>query len=221
MRQFARYLPLSMQRALRSLLYGWQIYRGTFRSDEREYEQLSKWIHPGDWVIDIGANVGHYTLELARCVGAGGRVLAFEPNPATMAYLAENCQRAGLMNVTLLNMAASESADEYGFRIPAGRTGLDGHYFAAVDEGGDWRVLGLAVDQLQLAHPIRLVKLDAEGHEAAILRGMPELLQRDHPTLIVEDNDEAVGGYLRDFGYRSRQLPGSRNFVFTVGDLDA
>jgi hypothetical protein len=65
-----------------------------------------------------------------------------------------------------------------------------------------------------LPHPISLMKIDAEGHDPAVLRGAEALLARDHPTLIVETGSSEVVEYLSQFGYTSEKLPGSPNMLF-------
>jgi hypothetical protein len=59
------------------------------------------------------------------------------------------------------------------------------------------------------------VKLDVEGHELPALRGMKELLRRDHPRLIVEGRSEDVLAFLRDLGYHYEDDPSSPNRVFS------
>ncbi|MFP3999778.1 MAG: hypothetical protein ACLFUN_08035, partial [Desulfobacterales bacterium] len=59
LKNIASRLPNRWQTELKRLYFGRQINKGTFKSQEPEYEILDKFISPGDWVIDIGANVGH------------------------------------------------------------------------------------------------------------------------------------------------------------------
>jgi Methyltransferase FkbM domain len=79
------------------------------------------------------------------------------------------------------------------------------------------RVLCVTIDSLALPHPIRLVKIDAEGHELSVLKGMSGILRRDKPHLIVEDNSEEVLPYLIAFGYSSSKIEGSSNRMFRCG----
>ncbi|MDQ3242738.1 MAG: FkbM family methyltransferase [Gemmatimonadota bacterium] len=67
-------------------------------------------VGPGSTVLDIGANIGYYTLQFAELVGASGRVIAFEPDPANFELLARNTQLNGYLNVTLVQRAASNTA---------------------------------------------------------------------------------------------------------------
>ena len=81
-------LPTRWQRELRRVHFSRQIARGKFRSEEPEYFLLSSLLKKGEWAIDIGANVGHYTARFSELVGPEGRVIAFEPVPETFAILA-------------------------------------------------------------------------------------------------------------------------------------
>ena len=207
--------PDPLRRALRTAQLAWQIRRGGFRTDEPEFDRLADWIAPGDWVLDVGANLGHYTARLAALVGERGRVLAFEPVPDTFEWLAANVRRAGLRNVSLFNAAACDRCGLVGMTVPAFPSGWPNPYEARVAAApGALTVLGLAIDALAIPAPVALVKIDVEGHELPALRGMRGLLERDRPTLIVETGSPEVDAWLGALGYRGERLPGSPNRVY-------
>src|SRR5262245_59949738 len=212
LKRVAARFPTSMQHELRRHYYAWQIRRGRFRTQEREFEMLAEFVGPGDWVADVGANVGHYTARLSRLVGPTGRVLAFEPVPRTFELLAANSRHFPHANVTLMNVALSDAAQLCGMEVPGGEGGA---YLAHLTQ----RVTGLNImclplDAMPLPAPLRLVKIDAEGHEAAVLRGMARTLERDRPILIVEVSSAAATDYLRERGYTMEKLAGSPNCIF-------
>lgn len=64
-------------------------------------------------------------------------------------------------------------------------------------------------------------KIDTEGHELAVLRGMTDLLRRDRPQLIVEDNDSDVEVYLSKLGHSSEKAPGSSDKVFRPAGVES
>ena len=170
--RLAARLPDRWQLELKRLRYARQIGRGDFRSPEPEYDLLPQWLTPGRVAIDIGANVGHYTLKLAGLVGPSGRVLAFEPVPTTFALLAANVQRSGLSNVTLFNSAVSNRAAILNMVVPDSIPGVRNYYQAHLADGGGLSVLSITIDSLNLPSAVALVKIDAEGHETEILDGM-------------------------------------------------
>lgn len=104
--------------------------------------------------------------------------------------------------------------------IPSFDTGLTNFYQAHVsDQSSDLRVLTLPIDSLALPHAIRLVKIDAEGHELPVLRGMKCLLERDHPVVIAEASSPDIVGYLNQLGYEVETLENSSNYVFRHSSL--
>ena len=175
-------------------------------------------VSAGDWALDIGANVGHYTLRLSEIVGERGRVIAFEPVPDAFEVLVGNAALSSEKNITLINAAASDSVSTSGMTIPKyEESGLDNLYLARLSRSeSGLQVLCVTVDSLDLPHPVRFVKIDTEGHELSVLRGMNQLLHRDLPILLVEDNDPGVPGYLAELGYSSRKVAGSSNVIFRV-----
>lgn len=210
-------LPRQWQIGLKRRWYARQIRRNSFATDEPEYARLAEWVHPGDWVLDVGANVGHYTKRLSELAGADGRVVALEPTPATFSLLAANVTCFLHANVTLLNAAASDVCHPVRLSVPKFESGLDNFYEARLDpSNGTLPVLAIALDALPFPHRISLVKIDAEGHELSVLKGMKNLLARDHPVLIVETGSNEVVQWLRALGYGHTALPGSPNLVFST-----
>jgi len=208
-------LPQWWQHELRRLKCRREIQRGTFRSYEPEYLILDSLISAGDWVIDVGANVGHYTKRFSDLVGPQGRVIAVEPVAETFSLVSANALLFQHGNVTLLNVAASDHSGIAGMQVPRLETGLSNYYQARLSGGStDRHVLTVRLDALALPHPIGLLKIDAEGHDPAVLRGAEALLARDHPTLIVETDSSEVVQHLRGLGYTNEKLPGSPNTLF-------
>lgn len=221
LKKIAATFPVPVQQELKRFFFAYQIRKERFVTSEKEFALLEHLVSPGDWVLDIGANIGQYTKRFSDLVGDGGRVIAFEPVPDTFELLAANTQRFRQKNVTLFNAAASEQCSSQGMTIPTFATGLSNYYEAHLSPtASDLNVLTFPIGTLPLPHSIRLAKIDAEGHEMAVLRGMASLLHRDHPILIVETFSDEVEHYLRDFGYRMTQIPGSSNKLFALGELD-
>lgn len=222
-KRIAACLPAALQHELKRIKYRRQIRAARFFTSEPEFAIAADLVGPGDWVIDVGANVGHYTKRFSELAGPSGRVLAFEPIPDTFALLAANVRLFAHDNVTLLNAAASDRTERVGMSIPNFSSGLANYYEAHLSPllDGELAVLSLAVDALGISHPIALVKIDSEGHEAAVLEGMKRILSRDKPILIVETGSSDVISALRSLGYDWERLPGSPNILFKPSSRQA
>ena len=131
--------------------------------------------------VDVGAHVGFYTTFLAELVGSTGQVHSFEPTPWTFRLLSENA--AGLSNVTLNNSAVSERARSLSFADYGAGYGA---YNSAHPDGAPemsrkptmTTVQSLTLDEYCAEKTIRpdILKIDAEGFEASVLRGATDLL---------------------------------------------
>lgn len=192
------------------------IRAGRFGSGEPESHRIRDWVKPGDWVLDIGANIGNYTVAFSQAVGPRGRVLAFEPVPTTFQLLSHHVSLLRDSNVTLMNVAVSDRFATITMDIPRFETGLENLYQARISEKGALSVVSVAIDSLAIDHPVRLVKIDVEGHELSVLSGMRHLIERDRPLLIIEGDLPAYGEMLSPLGYVADRLPGSPNTVFTA-----
>jgi FkbM family methyltransferase len=222
LKRIAAQMPQGMQHELRRLFFRNQIRAHRFATDEKEYALLDTFLARGDWALDIGANVGHYTMRMAELVGPQGRVVAFEPVPDTFALLSANASLFDHANVSLLNLAASDRSQAVGMTIPEFSEGLTNYYQAQVTGAPTGlTILAMPVDALQLPQTVKLAKIDVEGHELPVLRGMSALIERDHPVLIVETGSGETTDWLRGRGYRIERLPGSSNVLCTPAEAAA
>jgi FkbM family methyltransferase len=215
-KRLASKLPQSIILELKRWYYARQCVRSEFNAGEIEYELLPSWLKEGDWAIDVGANIGQYTKKMSELVGEKGRVIAFEPVLETFYLLASNVSRfKNSNNVTLVNAAVSDKTEVLGIDIPKLESGLDNFYQAHLIASENARsVLCLPIDSFNILEKIKFVKIDAEGHELHVLRGMNKILKRDHPVIVVENNSDDIENYLNDFGYKKDRKENSANLIF-------
>ena len=205
------WLPAAWQTAIRRIHYKRQITKSMFESPEPEYQRLPEWVKKGDWVVDLGANIGHYTLRLSDLVGHTGRVVSFEPVSETFAQLCGNCAQD---NVTLINAAASDCFQEVRMHIPTEASGLPNHYQAQISEAGNRVAVSIPVDSLGIDNRVALIKIDVEGHEVQAVDGAWQLICRHKPILIIEHPAESVIRKLESIGYQTSRDKNSPNKVF-------
>lgn len=157
--------------------------------DRPDIELLRGLLQPGDTVFDIGGNIGFYGITLAQAVAPSGAVHIFEPIPANLQAIRRNVALNGLQRCTIVNPVAvydqARTLTLYLSNAP-GNTG-----WASITPS-ERRLTSLAVDAISIdayvaAHDIaevRLIKIDVEGAELHVLRGMERLLQRAGAPLI-------------------------------------
>ena len=136
---------------------------------------LRRLVRPGMQVVDVGANVGLYSLLLSFVVGKGGSVLAFEPEPNLFAALCENCTSNNASNVTPFQCALGRESGFASFHRSAFNSGDNRLGRASV--GYDALKVKVArFDDLQPESRPDFVKIDVQGHELAALAGMERAL---------------------------------------------
>jgi len=135
----------------------------------------------GDLVFDVGANIGYTTLLFSQAVGSSGKVLAFEPAPRTFNLLVRSLAQTN--NVECLNLAISSRAGEASFYETAT---LDTSSLEAVEKIEPYTVAVDTLDSLARSHGHpAFVKIDVEGHEQWVFRGMESLFLHDKPPIIL------------------------------------
>ncbi len=154
--------------------------------EQREIDLLCSLVQPGDCVLDIGANIGLYSLALSRAVGPAGRVIAFEPDPDNAALLHRNLDVNGCANVTVIEDALGDEAKDVKlYESDDNRGALSTSDVLGVGEEHAIRVRMRRGDAVlaELGVQPRLGKIDVEGAEPLVIAGLGALLP---PVLMFE-----------------------------------
>jgi FkbM family methyltransferase len=214
LKRMAALLPFSWQYEISRIFLHRQIRRRSFFTDEKEYALLDSCLHPGDWALDLGANVGYDTMRMSDLVDRAGRVIAAEPMPDTFALPAANARLFEHADVSLLDVAVSDRVTIVGMELPRFSAGLLNYYEARVTQGpAKFSVNTFPIDALALPAKVRLLKVDVERHEMPVFQGMRRLIDRDHPVLIIETGAHETIDLLHGLGYVTERLPGSSTLL--------
>ncbi len=162
--------------------------------DERyEIRQLRRILRSGDTCWDLGANIGFYTCFFAQRVGAGGRVVAFEPVPLTATRLRENVRLNDFANVTVVQKALGDAPGRLPiYRRDKGRA--EGTASLRVDDSFP----GLVSDMVEIETIDRLaeelprpdfIKIDVEGYQWQVLQGASGFFSGHRPMVMAEIDD--------------------------------
>jgi FkbM family methyltransferase len=158
-------------------------------------------LRPDDNVLDIGANVGYYSMVASHLVGPGGAVHAFEASPYVLPWLEGSVRVSGARgaNIHVHGVAVADRCGEIAFHAARPeKTGFSSIRDLGSETAATTTVPCTSIDALLDTLPrIRLVKMDIEGAELLALRGMARLIERDQPRFILEIDDEflrALGG---------------------------
>lgn len=149
---------------------------------------LKKELKPGDTFVDIGANIGYYTLIAARIVGHTGRVFAFEPDPTNFELLKKNVEQNGCSNVTLVNKAVSDRARTLKLFLNEANRG-DHRIYDSKDGRRSIPVQAIALDGFfkKLDKKVQFIKMDIQGAEAQALEGMKNLIRSNRSLKLVTE----------------------------------
>ena len=180
---------------LSDVCIGLSILQGSYEREEVAF--VREQVHGGDVAVDVGANIGFFTVLLAAFVGPAGRVFAYEPLPQNTALLersiAENRfeDRVRLRKAVLSDRVGS--AEIVWLPLERGSLNSGGSYIrsegAPVPPGHDvLPVPMLTLDAEEIPGPVRFLKIDVEGAEPLVLRGARETLLRDRPVILAEVN---------------------------------
>lgn len=179
------------------------------RREQRVVAMLRELSPPGTVMYDVGANVGTHTLALADAVGTDGTVIAFEPHSKTFEALEKNVARNGFGNVKMENRALGSETGSATLHIEQDNPGVGSHsLLRRTDTLATTETIGLIRgDEYATRTDLSpdLIKVDVEGAELSVLKGLEQTLRNTRPRLVVEVHDtadgDAVRSFLRDCGY--------------------
>jgi len=142
----------------------------------------------GDTVVDIGGNEGMITLLAAHVVGQQGKVITFEPNPAPRAKMEQSLQRNRIDWVDVRPIGVSDEPAVLTLTIPRINSG-EATFGESVYGQGDTSTIEVpvsVVDDELIGEMPRFIKIDVEGFELHVLRGLRKTLARAKPIVTIE-----------------------------------
>jgi FkbM family methyltransferase len=178
-----------------------------FHGRERERNSMAicaKLIRDGDLVFDVGGHIGYMALYFASLVGARGRIFTFEPSPLNLRYIRANALRSGHPNVILVESAvgaengfttfwSEDLTGQNGSLVPdycALATTARSHGVRAVTQAITLQVTSLDTFVAGRHIAPAFAKIDVEGAESLVLRGMSTILAAFRPRIMIEVRNE-------------------------------
>lgn len=168
---------------------------GAVIARDKQYEPhvtrvLKGLLSPGGTFVDVGANIGYFSLLSAALVGPAGRVIAFEPNAANCALLRDSAAANGFESRIDIHPVAVAEAQQ---RIAFATAGVDSNGRVINPAEADAEIAPLPMveavaldDALADCERVDAVKIDTEGAEARVWRGMQAVIRRHRPPLLFE-----------------------------------
>jgi FkbM family methyltransferase len=171
---------------------------------EPELRQILARVKEGDIILDIGANIGSYTLRLAKKAGLSGRVIAFEALEKNARLLQANIEANHLTNVTVVNKALGESSGLVTMYSDGHSSSASLMQVNAFQPSGQTEMVrgDDIVEELKLPR-IDWIKIDIEGAETIALRGLRHTIARFKPRILFENARaaEETRALLQGLGY--------------------
>jgi FkbM family methyltransferase len=191
-------------------LYLWMHRVGLMGRAERKV--LKRFIRKGMTVVDVGANLGLYSLAMAEMTGPTGRVISFEPDPDLYALFRENCAANGAENIEPIQSALGRIPDKMILHRLTINSG--GNHLGPDDRMAFRRPVEVDVAVFDDLYPeVRpdFIKVDVQGWELNVLRGMERTLKAANPVIFLEfwpeglmragSQPEEIYSLVRDLGF--------------------
>lgn len=180
---------------------------------------LPQLVGQGATAIDIGANLGYYTRPLSAIVGDTGHVYAVEPVPVIFDVLKRNV--SGRKNVTLLNYALG--SEERTIEMANDSVAAAGYFGTGRNFVSDGELSGEAIkfsaqmrrgsELFANLERVDFIKCDIEGYERVVIPEMRAIIERHHPTVLIETDGDTRHEIIEMFtqmGYRAYMLEGGK-----------
>ena len=202
----------------------YSVIAAQYRLSEGELRRLGDFVPRGAAALDIGGWWGPWTYWLSR---RATEVHTFEPVP----YIADFLKQVSRPNVTVHNVALSDTLESAVLHVPSSGTGSEGRstlHEPPFANAKDISVQVTPLDALELPERIGFIKIDVEGHEMQVLRGAEQTIAKHKPVMLVEvesHNDRAtrvedVVDLLAGHGYEASFLRKGKWEPFREFDLE-
>jgi|GEM_PF-915852 len=147
---------------------------------------LSEQLVEGSVLVDVGANIGAFTIPMAKHVCDAGRVFAFEPHPRLVTQIEKSLKYNVLQNTTVINKACGATVGEQTLYVKSKNVG--GSSLVASLEQDERVPLRVTTLDIELAdvEKIDVIKIDVEGYELEVLQGTQNIIRTHRPVLVIE-----------------------------------
>jgi len=175
--------------------------------EKLETDWVKQTIQKGDIVLDVGANIGYYTLTFAKLVGDTGKVFSFEPELFNFNLLQKNIEINNYKNVVTENVAISNNVGTTKLYLSNIRTGMHRIYPSHFCSEDFVKVKTTSLDEYfkdnEFGDKISFIKMDVEGSELGVLKGMKNIFETNRKIKILM---EFVPSCIREFGAEPQEL---------------
>jgi FkbM family methyltransferase len=183
-------IKLNIDELIQQQIYFLEFY------DPQGINFLKKQLTKGDVFIDIGANIGCYSLIASKLVGENGQVYAFEAIKNIHERLVFNVQLNNLKNVTIENKAVHEKTELLEFFVSRHENlGMSSIFHHDAESGKTEKVNAISLDDyfsINKLNRVNLIKMDIEGAELFALKGMQSIISTYRPVVIMEICDDIL-----------------------------
>lgn len=202
---FLYYIPVLLHRLLPKWIiikipkgplkgYNWLLGSGSFKmilgTHEKEFVHiLMKILYKNQVFYDVGAHVGYYSLLSSKIVGESGKVVAFEPSPNNLLLLLKNLKLNNISNVQVINACVGDKEGIVMFDLN------DDSSTSHIDTSESLKVKMVTIDNLTKKCIIPLpnmLKIDVEGAELLVLKGMTNTLKLYHPLILLSTHSQIL-----------------------------
>lgn len=206
---------------------------GTYEDEINRLIRIS--LKDGENALDIGGNIGLQSIRMSQAVGKSGKVYAFEPLGYIQAKFTKNLTLNKVDNVQLFPYALSDNAGEAEFAVDRTVWNQGAFSLGGNPVGGEKQkvIIKIADDlsEIKALDNLALIKIDVEGFEYQVLRGLKQTLQKHKPRIIFEYDDnywlktgEKMSDcydFLKSFGYTLYQItPVGCELIKTADDIE-
>jgi FkbM family methyltransferase len=185
--------------------------------EENELAAISPFFKPGQIFVDIGANTGQHSIYFLRILGASKAIL-FEPLPETCRILRENIRLNNLnhlCDLTHLGLGLSDRNSNVNFSVDLTNLGR-----ASLQDNMNGPIRTVSGDSVLEGQHVDFIKIDTEGFEMKVLKGLEKTIEKSRPILFIEvDNDnynefaEFMNASDYEVAWRYREYAANENFL--------
>ncbi len=198
-------------------------------------EVFTELLRPGSFVIDAGANFGHYALTAANIVGPNGFVVAFEPHAETYRLLSANAELQTVGNLECVNAGLGDTNGEITLYTdtenPGGHSFFEWNVRRSENSGHSvtvWALDNYLKDQAE-NRSVDVLKLDVQGFEMNVLNGARQTIETHKPAVLCEVTPDALRNagtshaeliqFFEEFNYRATIID-STNDLLVAASFD-